>query len=415
MEHRKKIWYISHYVTPPKFDTHARAIKFSQYLKDEGFDVTIIGSSFLHNKNIHLITDKRKYVKRKYGEIQFIHIKTKSYHKNGLRRIYSLLQFSMRIYFLRNEFEKPDYIIHTAQIPFENFMYFVAKKMKAKYIIEVLDLWPESFVAYGLIHKKNPLLHLFYQTEKWLYKKADKIIFSMEGGKDYVIEKKWDKNNGGPIDLNKVHHVNNGVDLEEFENNISQYKIDDPDLIMKDSFKVIYIGSIRLANNLKQLIDAAALLKDYSNIKFLIYGDGGEREKLENFCKVNNLNNVLFKQKWIELKYVPYVLSKSSLNILNYKKNDVLRYGGSQGKLFQYIASGKPLCSNLKMGYCLIDKYNIGISEKFESSKQYADAILRIAELNKDDYNKIKNNAKKVARQYDFKVLTRKLVTILNT
>ena len=119
-------------------------------------------------------------------------------------------------------------------------------------------------------------------------------------------------------------------------------------------FKVIYIGSIRLANNLKQLIDAACLLKEYNNIKFIIYGDGNEREELISYCRDNGINNVILKQKWIELKYIPYVLSKSSLNILNYMKTDILKYGGSQGKLFQYLASGKPIISNPRMGFCPI-------------------------------------------------------------
>ena len=41
----------------------------------------------------------------------------------------------------------------------------------------------------GLVYKKNPLLKLAYWAEYWLYKKADLLIFSMEGGKDYIKEK----------------------------------------------------------------------------------------------------------------------------------------------------------------------------------------------------------------------------------
>ena len=66
---------------------------------------------------------------------------------------------------------------------------------------------------------------------------------------------------GGAIDLKKVSHINNGIDLEEFELNKNLYKIDDPDLENDSFFKVIYLGSIRRANNLKQLIDAAKYLK----------------------------------------------------------------------------------------------------------------------------------------------------------
>ena len=288
-----------------------------------------------------------------------------------------------------------------------------AKRFKAKYIVDVVDLWPESFVAFGLISKNNPLTKMAYWAENWLYKRADEIIFSMEGGRDYIIEKRWDLASGGNIDLNKVHYINNGVDLKDFDRNKKLFKIKDLDLENDLIFKVIYIGSIRLANNLKQLIDAAKFLKNKKNIKFLIYGDGDERSILENYCIVNDIKNVVFKQKWIELKYVPYVLSKSSLNILNYMPSPIARYGGSQSKSFQYMASGKPMCANLKMGYCPITKNNLGIAKEFKNSEEYANAILYFSNVELDKYNEICCNSRKAARKYDYKKLTKDFEKLL--
>ena len=71
-------------------------------------------------------------------------------------------------------------------------------------------------------------------------------------------------------------------------------------------------------------------------------------------CKKETISNVIFKEKWVNPKYIPYILSKSNLNILNYIPNYIWKYGAIQNKLFQYLASGKPILSNLKMGYCLI-------------------------------------------------------------
>ena len=119
MAEAKKIWYISHYTTPPVFDTHSRSIKFAQYLKESGFEVTIFSASFLHNKDIELINDRNKFLVKQYGNLKFVHIRTKQYRNNGLLRIYSLIQFSIRIFYLKNKFEKPDIILHTAYVPFK--------------------------------------------------------------------------------------------------------------------------------------------------------------------------------------------------------------------------------------------------------------------------------------------------------
>lgn len=403
---KKKIWLVNPVAMPPKYEVRIQTLKRAQYLIEAGHDVTIIGGSYLHNTSINLITDNRKFLKAEYDGIKFIHIKTNNYSGNGIMRFYNLILFNFRLFFLSKNFVKPDVIAQIATVPFGNILYYVAKRFKAKNIVDVVDLWPESFVSYGLISKNNPLTKLAYWAEKWLYERADEIVFSMEGGKDYIIEKGWDIGSGGKIDLNKVHYINNGVDLNDFDRNKNLYKIDDSDLENDSFFKVVYLGSIRLANNIKLLIDAAELLKDQKNIKFLIYGDGDDRAYLEDYCKINKLDNVIFKQKWIELKYVPYVLSKSSLNILNYMPSTILNYGGSQSKSFQYMASGKPICSNIKMGYCPITKYNIGIAKDFNSASEYASSILSFAEMDSFVYEIICNNARNAAKHYDYKKLT---------
>ncbi|MHC1704336.1 MAG: glycosyltransferase family 4 protein [Tenuifilaceae bacterium] len=408
---KKSIWLLNFNAMPPEFESRLRTIKFAQYLMEYGYEVTIFSSSIMHNMNIDLISTNDLYIEKNYGTLKFIHIKTRKYSKNGFSRMYSLFEFHVKLCYLKKRFKKPDIIISGAAVPFGNIFYFCAKRLNAQYIIEVLDLWPEAFVAFGVINKRNPFLRLIYWTEKWLYKKADKVVFSMEGGKDYIIKKGWDLEHNGPIDLKKVFYINNGVDLSDFEKNKVIFRLDDNEL-SSDHFKVIYIGSIRLANNLKMLIDAAELLLDESNIKILIYGDGDERQKLEDYCKLKKISNVYFKQKWIDPKYVPYVLSRSSLNILNYMPNSVWEYGGSQSKLFQYLASGKPICSNLKMGYCLINKNNLGIAKNFESPQEYANAISSIANLDKQKYMQMCLRAKEVANEFDYKLLTKKLIDI---
>ncbi len=399
---------------PPKYESRIQTLKRAQYLIEFGYDVTIIGGSYIHNTNINLINDKRKYIEADYDGIKFIHIKTNNYSGNGFMRFYNLILFSFRLFFLAKKFNKPDVINQLAGVPFHNILYYLARRFKAKYIIDVLDLWPESFVALGLISKHNPLLKLAYIAERWLYHRADELVFSMEGGKDYIVEKGWDLESGGKIDLNKVHYINNGVDLKDFDENKNLYRINDPDLENETLFKVVYLGSIRLANDVIQLIHAAEKLKSEENIKFLIYGDGDQRSYLENYCKTNKLSNVTFKQKWIEMKYVPYVLSRSSLNILNYKKRATVRFGGSQSKSFQYMASGKPICANIRRNYCPISKYNLGIAKDFKDAKEYANAILSFANMDKEEYNKICQNARKAAEDYDYRRLTIKFEKLIN-
>jgi glycosyltransferase involved in cell wall biosynthesis len=410
---KKKIWLVNPAAMPPKYEVRIQTLKRAEYLIAAGYDVTIIGGSYLHNTSINLINDNRKFLEAEYDGIKFIHIKTNNYSGNGIMRFYNLIIFNFRLFFLSKKFIQPDIISHIATVPFGNMTYYIAKRFRAKNIVDVVDLWPESFVSYGLISKDNFITKFAYWAEKCLYENADEIVFSMEGGRDYIVEKGWDISSGGKINLNKVHYINNGVDLNEFNKNKNLYEIEDSDLNNNSLFKVVYIGTIRLANNLKLLVDAAELLKNYKNIVFLIFGDGSDRDYLEGYCKNNKINNVLFKQKWIEIKYVPNVLSKSSLNILNYFQSDIWKYGGSQSKSFQYMASGKPICSNIELGYCPITKFNLGISKSFKNSKEYADAIFDIYRLDKSKYDELCLNSLLAAKEYDYEHLTNKFINII--
>lgn len=408
----KTIWLVNYYAMPPKLESRLRTIKFAFYLKKKGYNVRIIGSSAMHNKKINLIEGRKSYIERIYDGIHFIHIKSPCYKSNGISRFLSLVIFHVRLHLLRKLFTKPDVIVHTCLPPFGNITLFTARSVGAKYIAEVLDLWPESFVAFGLVRRNNPFLAFAYRAEKWLYSKADEIVFSMEGGIEYLRDKKWDIDSGGSIDLTKVHYINNGVDITEFDYFRDNYKLEDTDL-NDESLKVVYLGSIRLANNIRLLIDAASHLRNARHIKVLIYGDGEDRATLEKYAESESIENVRFKQKWIDPEYVPFVLSRSSINILNYKSNSVEKYGGSQSKLFQYLASGKPICSNLQYGNSLIAEHNLGISRSFSSSKEYADAILSISKLDESERERIYVESRKLVQEFDYDALTTKLTELL--
>lgn len=234
----------------------------------------------------------------------------------------------------------------------------------------------------------------------------------MPGAVNYVRENGWDSDQGGTIDLNKLHYINNGIDLSEFNVNMQRYKIEDFDLANDKTFNIIYLGSIRLANNLKLLIDSAKILQNNS-VQVLIYGDGEDRAFLEHYCEEQQITNVKFKAKWTSPEYVPYILSKADVNALNYSTN-FGKYGGSMNKMFLGLASGKPLCCNVGMPYSIILEEGVGIDCKLTDPQDYAAAILSLKNLPSDEYQTICNKAKKAAEKYDYAKLCVKFKDVCN-
>ncbi len=380
-----------------------------------GHTVTIFAASMVHNSEINLITDQSLYREETVDGIPYVYIKTSFYNKNGAARIRNMFQFARRLPKVCRHFDRPDVIIASSATPPACMAGIkLAKIYDCRVIAEISDLWPESFVAYGLIGKKNPLLKPMYAYEKRIYAKADAIIFTMEGGRDYIIEKGWDMDHGGPVDLHKVYHINNGVDLEMFDYNKKRYQIDDCDLDNDTIFKAVYVGSVRMVNHIGELVNVAECLKRRGNnsIKILVYGDGDERGSLCALVRKKHLDNIVFKGE-VEKKYIPFILSKCDLNLMHYGITQIVRYGVSLNKSFEYLASGKPILSSIKPNYDYIATNGCGISDNFQTAEEYANAIIRFSKMQREQYKNYCNNAREIAEQYDFAKLSERLLSII--
>ena len=172
----------------------------------------------------------------------------------------------------------------------------------------------------------------------------------------------------------------------------------------------MYTGSLRKGNDqIYRLFDVIRLMQgeQYKNYRFLIYGKGDLLPDLREQVQKNGYENVRLKG-FVDKKYIPYVLSKCDLNLLNCVSNNVLRYGGSQNKLFEYLASGKPIISGEGDNYSLINKYHVGISKPFADTAELVSAIEEMKE------NPIpEEHIRKVAELYDFRVLTDQLLKVI--
>lgn len=406
-----KIWLINHYAVPPQYYPLARQTYFAKYLMAMGHEVTIFAASTVHNSDKNLITDRAKWREETVDGVHYVYIKCKDYLGSGLKRVYNICEFAWKLPGVCKRFPKPDAIVATSMPPTSCAMGIrLARKYGCRGIAEIADLWPESIVAYGIAGPKNPAVIALRWLEKWIYKKADAVVFTMEGAYDYILEQGWEKD----IPRSKVFHINNGVNLEDFEVQCVENRLEDPDLLEEGIFKVVYAGSIRRANGLSELVACAELLQDHSDIRFLVYGAGDDLEQLREQVAAKKLCNILFKGP-VPKKNVPFVLAQSSVNLLNYniQTAHVYKYGSSQNKLFEYMASGKPILSNIAIAYSVVERYQCGISRDITTAQAYADAILELYRMNQDEYARMCENSKQGARDYDFRKLTEKLIRVI--
>ncbi|UPT76863.1 glycosyltransferase family 4 protein [Sulfurovum sp. XGS-02] len=151
---------------------------------------------------------------------------------------------------------------------------------------------------------------------------------------------------------NNIDVIPNGIDRERYEKLITIKPATDI------SFTVTYVGNIGLAQNIKVLIDAAIQLP---NVKILIIGDGIEADKLRNYVKNENVNNVEFTGK-LAWDILEEYYEKSSVL---YAQLDEKYISAMPSKLYEYASIGLPVIYG-----------GVGQAKTFMKSLEHAVAIV---------------------------------------
>jgi len=202
------------------------------------------------------------------------------------------------------------------------------------YVFEVRDLWPEDLLAAGRL--KPGMLYRFWELlETFSYKKAKRILLVSKGFHDRLLERGF-----APERLKTVLL---GADGRLFEN-----LEPDHDYIKRNGLEgktiAVYTGSYGNANGLDQVLDAADLLRDRSDIALVMIGDGKERANLEAVKQAKSLDNV-YLLPFVKKYELPNILAACDIGLMILKQIVRPRWV-TPNKLFDYFFTGMPTIVN---------------------------------------------------------------------
>jgi len=268
--------------------------------------------------------------------VQQIHIYRSWIYVSKNRSIFSRLlnYFSFTFSSLFNSFRiKGDFDVLMCESP-PLFLgmsgWAISKFKKAKFIFNVSDLWPESAEKLGVITNRF-FLNLATKLEEFLYRSSFMVTGQTQGIVKNINDRVPDK---------MVHWLPNGVDESIFNTRI------DPERriisgFAKDDFLILYGGIIGIAQGLDVILDASLLLSKDSKIKFLLLGEGPEKERLMARKKKENLDRIYFLNL-IDRAEVPAFVSSIDAAVIPLKKMDLF-LGAIPSKIFENLALEKPI------------------------------------------------------------------------
>ena len=192
----KKIWILNHYATVALEQRGGRHYWMAKELVKKGYQPVVFCANTVHNSDCSA-EQKEKYVLKKQDDITFVIVKSTPYKGNGISRIRNILSFYRNVKNVAGKYAKLDgkpYAILASSVhPLACVAGIqLGKKIKCPCIAEIRDLWPKELIDMGALKETHPVAKILYSLEKWIYCKADAVVFTMEGGKKYIADQKWD-------------------------------------------------------------------------------------------------------------------------------------------------------------------------------------------------------------------------------
>ncbi|MFN5182509.1 MAG: glycosyltransferase family 4 protein, partial [Bacteroidota bacterium] len=259
----------------------------------------------------------------------------------------------------------------------------------SKMIFNVSDLWPESAEKLGLVKNKF-FLKIAYQLEHFLYEQSWLITGQTQG----IV-----KDIGKRFPKKIVYWLPNGVDLNFF-------KVDYYDGLSfrskmgfsETDFLILYAGVIGHAQGLEVILNAAELLKDKRNIKFVLLGSGPEKDNLIELKTQKNLEFIYFLDPVSKIE-MPEIVAACNVSVIPLKKLDLFK-GAIPSKIFENLAMKKPILLGVEgeAKELFIDEANSGFFFEPENEKDLAIQILAM-EKDPDLCVKLGENGNKFVAQ----------------
>lgn len=307
-----------------------------------------------------------------------------------IHRLLNYFSFVFTSYFKGRKLANYDFLLVESPPLFLGYSAMgLAKKLKAKLIFNVSDLWPESAEKLDLVSNKY-LLKLAYDLEKRCYKKAKLVTGQTQGIVDDIK---------GRFPFKDVFWLPNGVDLEYY--NPNQIK---SDFRLKNGFEAsdllfFYGGIIGHAQGLEVILEAANQLKDYPNIKFIVQGAGPEKERLLVLKEKLKLDNVFFFNA-VNKNEMPSILKGVDVALVPLKKLELFT-GAIPSKIFEALAMEKALLLGVdgEAKKHFIDKADSGYFFEPENVKDLVDKIIKL-EQNPEELKRKGQNGRAYVNEY---------------
>jgi glycosyltransferase involved in cell wall biosynthesis len=358
------LW-VNHFAVPTSEGGGTRHVELGSQLAQRHWRVQIAASDFHYVSRRYFrreSSEQRAVIQETTSGVEFQWFWSAPYQGNDWRRAWNWLSFAQSLLRWQPHGAAPDIVIGSTPHLFAALgAARLADRWRIPFVLEVRDLWPESLIAAG--GRKGPAFFVLDGIARYLYRRADRIICLARGTADYLA-------NARAVPRRKLVFIPNGVNTDAF--------VDHP-RAARTGLTLLYAGAHGPANGLDVLLDAAERLRNVSDVRFVLIGDGPSKAELRSDAARRGLTNVEFRDP-VSKTDMPQVLAEVDAGLMVLRDTPLFAFGVSPNKLFDYMGAALPVVCNVP-GEVAEMMRAAGAGEQAEpgSAGSLADAILRLA------------------------------------
>jgi len=308
---------------------------------------------------------------------------------SGVRRAANYLSFAVAASLGAMACRKPDviWVYHpplTVGLP----AVFLSALRRIPFVLAVHDLWPESLLATGMV--SNPtILSLVDRFASFLYERATIVEVISEGFAAHL------ENKGVP--RAKIRFLPMWVN-ENAYSPVARDEVLAESLGLKGHFVVLFAGNMGPAQGLDVLLDAAARLSTDPSVRFVLLGDGIEREHLESEAARRSLDNLVFLNREPASR-MPTYFSIADALVLSLRPDPLFSIT-IPSKLLTYLACGRPVIAALEgEGRRLVENSHAGICCSPGDGAALAEAVSRLKSLPAVERNRMGDAGRRLVEE----------------
>ena len=254
-------------------------------------------------------------------------------------------------------------------------------------ILWVLDLWPETLSAVGVV-KKEWVLNWVGQLVRFIYQRCTLVLGQSQG-----------------FIKSMSNHTSNVEKLRYFpswsEDNFTDRAPQlAPEIPLFDGvFNVVFAGNVGEAQDFPAIVRAAKLLKDHDLIRWVIIGDGSKINWLRNEVSKAGLENNFLILGRFPMERIPSFYAHAGALLVSLKKDPIFSLT-IPGKVQSYLMAGFPILALLDgEGARVIREANAGYVQPAGDSNSLADSVLMMTKLPTKDREQFGLNGRAYAQQ----------------